>query len=310
MRKSGIKVLGGLVVVGLMLGMTQTTSAVPPEWANGRAAVEKLGRQLPAVAAANALTPAELRSHLLTDPSLFVDQDDQLLYVEPARPVTSDPVAPAATTAVPGDVFGLHSAPDARRVIYLDFNGHNLSGTAWNNSTSRRSCYTDAYSRDTDKATFSATDQTEIFGIWQRVSEDYAPFDIDVTTAEPAAADITRSGSGDSDYGTRVVITSSTTKCANGKTLYQSVCTSGCGGVAYVGVFDQTSNHAYYQPALVFQNGVGSGQKNVAEAVSHEAGHNLGLSHDGTASTGYYQGHGSWAPIMGVGYYKADHAME
>jgi hypothetical protein len=33
----------------------------------------------------------------------------------------------------------------------------------------------------------------------------------------------------------------------------------------------------------------------------------LSLSHDGTATTGYYQGHGtgdvSWGPIMGVGYY-------
>jgi len=72
-----------------------------------------------------------------------------------------------------------------------------------------------------------------------------------------------------------------------------------------VGVFDQTGNHAYYQPALVFQNGVGSGQKNIAEAAAHEAGHNLGLSHDGSATSAYYSGHGSWAPIMGVGYYKA-----
>ncbi|WP_305803521.1 hypothetical protein, partial [Thiolapillus sp.] len=32
------------------------------------------------------------------------------------------------------------------------------------------------------------------------------------------------------------------------------------------------------------------------------------MSHDGTSSAGYYSGHGdgfvSWAPIMGVGYYK------
>lgn len=46
----------------------------------------------------------------------------------------------------------------------------------------------------------------------------------------------------------------------------------------------------------------------VAEAISHEVGHTLGLSHDGTSSSGYYYGHGSgetsWAPIMGVGYNK------
>jgi len=30
----------------------------------------------------------------------------------------------------------------------------------------------------------------------------------------------------------------------------------------------------------------------------------VGLGHDGTASVGYYQGHGAWAPIMGVGYYR------
>jgi PKD repeat protein len=76
--------------------------------------------------------------------------------------------------------------------------------------------------------------------------------------------------------------------------------------VAYVGIFDDTSD--YYKPALVFWDALGSGEKNVAEAISHEAGHNMGLNHDGNASTGYYQGHGSgatgWAPIMGVGYYR------
>ena len=47
----------------------------------------------------------------------------------------------------------------------------------------------------------------------------------------------------------------------------------------------------------------------MAEASSHEFGHNLGLSHDGTRSgTEYYAGHGSglvsWAPIMGNSYYN------
>lgn len=44
---------------------------------------------------------------------------------------------------------------------------------------------------------------------------------------------------------------------------------------------------------------------------STELGHNMGLSHDGVkdpatgaTTSGYYQGQGDWAPIMGVGYYK------
>jgi PKD repeat protein len=78
--------------------------------------------------------------------------------------------------------------------------------------------------------------------------------------------------------------------------------------VAYLGVFDDTSD--YYKPALVFYDALGAGnEKYVAEAISHEAGHNMGLGHDGTSTQGYYAGHGSgatgWAPIMGVGYYQA-----
>jgi PKD repeat protein len=65
----------------------------------------------------------------------------------------------------------------------------------------------------------------------------------------------------------------------------------------------------YYQPALVFPENLANGAKYIAEACSHECGHNLGLSHDGTTTgSAYYSGHGSgetgWAPIMGVGYYQ------
>jgi len=72
-------------------------------------------------------------------------------------------------------------------------------------------------------------------------------------------------------------------------------------------VFDSIGD--YYKPALVFYDMLAGGnEKDVAEASSHESGHNLGLSHDGTSTQGYYGGHGEgptgWAPIMGVGYYR------
>jgi PKD repeat protein len=86
-----------------------------------------------------------------------------------------------------------------------------------------------------------------------------------------------------------------------------------CGGIAYVGVFNYAGgSHPpdFYKPALVFYDMLGSGnEKAVAEAISHEAGHNMGLHHDGTSSDAYYAGQGDdaitgWAPIMGVGYYR------
>src|SRR5262249_34596680 len=52
----------------------------------------------------------------------------------------------------------------------------------------------------------------------------------------------------------------------------------------------------------------GGDEKYTADAISHEAGHTLGLHHDGIGRSEYFAGHGSgptgWAPIMGVGYYR------
>jgi hypothetical protein len=76
-------------------------------------------------------------------------------------------------------------------------------------------------------------------------------------------------------------------------------------------VFGLSNYRSSYTPAFVFNEGGPSNVpgKYAAEAASHEFGHNLGLSHDGTSTVGYYQGHGpdgtetEWSPIMGVGYY-------
>jgi hypothetical protein len=114
--------------------------------------------------------------------------------------------------------------------------------------------------------TFSTAELQRIQAIWQRVAEDFAPFDVNVTTEAPAPDKLTRSSSTDQVFGTTVLITKSS-----------GVYNCSCGGVAYIGVFDDTGD--FYKPALVFYNQLGAGnEKYVAEAISHEAGHNMGLN--------------------------------
>jgi hypothetical protein len=48
-----------------------------------------------------------------------------------------------------------------------------------------------------------------------------------------------------------------------------------------------------------------TGAKYAGDAAAHEIGHTLDLEHDGRPGEEYYSGHGNWAPIMGIGYYKS-----
>ncbi len=255
---------------------------------------------LPEIAARNGLPTEQLQRILATDRTAVLDAGNRLFYREPQLTAAqkSEEASPRwaaeAVEGATGPAFELHSKAGSNRVIYLDFDGHTITGTAWNASKSVDPVNVSAYDTDGDPANYSTAEQDVVRDVWARVAEDYAAFDVDVTTQAPAQSAIDRSGASDLQYGTRVLI--------DPDTWYQSGC--GCGGVAYVGVYDNSSQHDYYQPALVFTKGVGTGAKNLAEAASHEAGHNVGLSHDGTSSVGYYQGHGAWAPIMGVGYYR------
>src|SRR5574337_884236 len=276
-----------------------------PKHLQGEEAIRGLGAQLSAVAAWYGKDAAEFARELRTDKRAWLDREGRLLFIDDfPTPANADATTADAATAsgapLPTDqTFLLHSRPGAKRVIYLDFLGQVVTGTAWNNSYSLAAIDAQPFDLDGVPSSFSAAELERIQYIWQRVAEDYAPFDVDVTTEEPPADVITRSSSADQYFGTRVLITQDWTA------ITASPC--GCGGIAYVGSFDDTTDG--YKPAWVFFNQLGAGnEKYVAEAISHEAGHNLGLSHDGTSTTGYYAGHGSgatgWAPIMGVGYYK------
>jgi hypothetical protein len=72
------------------------------------------------------------------------------------------------------------SRPSSANKVYLDFDGCVTTGTSWNDAA-KPVINTPAY--DTDNLPgFSASEKKDIIAIWRGVSEDYAPFDVDITT--------------------------------------------------------------------------------------------------------------------------------
>lgn len=292
--------------LSLLAGAAFAAAAAPQlqlaeSGASGQRAIDLLGDQLSAVAAAHKRSPEDFRAMLLRDPLLRLDASGRVYAIDtldrplPPSPATGPDAHLATPTAPLDQTFLLHSRPGAQRTLYLDFTGAVLKDTAWNSGGNTITALPFDLDGNAD-TNFTAAELERIQFIWQRVAEDYAPFDIDVTTEEPPQTRLTRKDGNDQVYGTTALITN-----------HNGVYDCSCGGVAYVGVFDNVGD--FYKPALVFWDMLGSGnEKYVAEAISHEAGHNLGLSHDGYAGGGYYPGHGTgptgWAPIMGVGYYQ------
>jgi hypothetical protein len=213
---------------------------------------------------------------------------------------TGDENIGIAVVAEPMDLsktFLLNSLPGSNHTIYLDFDGHITNGTIWNDA-SHPTITTPAYDFDGNTAIFSNAELAVIQYIWQRVAEDFKPFNVNVTTQLPTDInDLIKSNNSDTRWGVRVAI---------GGSSYDWYAT-GAGGVAYLNSFNYNTD----TPVFVFEEQLGDGdEKYTAEAISHEVGHSLGLSHDGriTPQEGYYKGHGTdataWAPIMGVGYYN------
>jgi hypothetical protein len=92
--------------------------------------------------------------------------------------------------------------------------------------------------------------------IWRAVAEDFAPFDVDVTTEYPGSEQLIEKSDG-TGHGIRVAIGGSSYDWYG----------AGAGGVAYVGSFGSS----YYGPTFVFPAQLGNGSpKYVAEAISHE----------------------------------------
>jgi len=185
----------------------------------------------------------------------------------------------STTTWMKAQVPVYSSYPSATSVLFLDFDGHTVTNTAWN------------YNGPIICGA-SGLDNTKITEIFNRVAEDYRPFNINITTdstkylAAPVASRM------------RVIVTTSWE-------WYGSA-----GGVAFVGSYTWGDN----TPCFVFSSLLNFNSKNISEAAAHEAGHTLSLYHQSvynascvmTSAYNYGQGSGEigWAPIMGVGYYQ------
>jgi len=190
--------------------------------------------------------------------------------------------------------FRLHSFPGGQKTIFLDFDGHVTTNTQWNVG-GPASIVTPAFDTDGDPSTFSDNEKEEIQRIWQRVSEDFRPFKVDVTTEFVSEDLLIKNSATDPIYGMRAAI---------GGTFNIIPGLGPAGGVAFIGGFGD----ATLSPAFVFADTQGDDEQVVTETISHEIGHTLGLSHDGDLINNlpYYPGHGTgataWGAIMGAAF--------
>jgi hypothetical protein len=182
----------------------------------------------------------------------------------------------------------LNSLPNAHKdsaTIFLDFDGHYVVSGMWNGGN------------PINCAPSGLTD-AQITEVFNRVAEDYRPFNINVTT--------------DSTYFVNVSLPNRIRIIVTPTSAWQP----GVGGTCWIGSFtwgDGTPGFVFVDKLPV---GGPASTKMIAECASHESGHSLSLSHQSrylvsdcvnpneVYHTGNGTGNDAWAPIMGNSYYR------
>ena len=169
-------------------------------------------------------------------------------------------VMAAASAAFTVPVF--NSLSGAAASLYLDFDGH--FEATWGDVT------TPPLDRDGDPTSLGAEELSFIEDVWRVVAEDYAPFNINVTTVEPS---VLAAGVPDAQAnGVAMRLAIGGTEAVLGYTG------GGLAGMARINSFSGVGNNV----AFVFPESSTSGYRSartVGVVASHEAGHAFGLRH-------------------------------
>ncbi len=288
-------------------GATRTAKPariLPQEVHGAGRASTALGSNLTAVARHNGLTPARLEQVLATDETAWISETGQMFYREelPAaadgRPAGPAPAPRSRRRTPPARPSPCTAGPGASKQIFLDFDGVDLVDTGWNTMPKNpiRPAPTPATTATATPTRFSAAEHAWIQEVWRQVAETYAPFDVDVTTADAAR-------------GARHRVDARRHDVRHPGAVHQlhlrgrsRPAPRSCLGVAYVGTFGDLDPAGYYQPAWVFT-------KHHDVADHRRAGRRpRGRPHAGPAPTtapptaphaGLLRRHPAWGPVMG-----------
>ena len=244
----------------------------------GRLLVEIPSRNLAYEIEWDSRTRPVAREWLLTDVMCATPLRSRASRGMPPR--RDQPIRAASAQSIsPAQVPVLNTRPGAPDVIYMDFDGETVSGTAWAGGA-------------TIVAQPSTLSAPQIGEAIARMERDFEIFNVNITTQ--------RSVFEAAQMDSRVHCIVTPTDTVDPK----------AGGIAWTGSF--SDSEPAWKICWVFEQDTA---KDCAEVASHEVGHTLGLSHDGLLASGslpaddYYDGTGAgetgWAPIMGIGYYQA-----
>ena len=190
------------------------------------------------------------------------------------------------------NVPALNSNPDAAATLYLDFDGNFEAGSWTNSRGTYRNISTPAFDLDGTPETFSLQERLIIRDAWATVAEDFAPFDINVTTVAPESFE--------NGEALRIAIG------GHDNDWYKAT-----GTPSGTSTFDSFTN-AEPNLAFVFSEAIGINNRTNLEyatalgnVISHEAGHSFGLEHardfdaSGVLVNEYSVGDAETTPIMG-----------
>jgi hypothetical protein len=278
----------------------RTVDAPPqPGALNGAAAVAAVHGPLEPLVIARGGNPEDYAAVLASDESLWITAEGELMFIDAVHhdvdaegnPIPAEPATPTGPPPTPIALLanGMpihHSKAGAPWTIYLDFDGELVRSFSWGIFNR----FTGGLTLDADASTFNPDEQAVISRMWGRVAEDWAPFDVDVTTERPA------------------VIGATVLWSIIGKRPGDLGFPSNVGGVSQF-------NFGYVpfgldHPTFTFWQPFGAADHStLADVITQENGHMFGLLHDSVMTdfgfvNEYYGGHGtgptSWGPVMGA----------